>query len=59
GGTVNVVGSPIRFSRTPIRMERGGPLLGEHTREILEELGVRDGEALEKAHVVAVALATA
>ena len=59
GGTVNVVGSPIRFSRTPIRMERGGPLLGEHTREILDELGVSDGEALEKAHVVAVALATA
>ncbi|MDE3102421.1 MAG: CoA transferase [Chloroflexota bacterium] len=59
GGTVSVVGSPIRFSRTPVRMERGGPLLGEHTREILDELGVRDGEALEKAHVVAVALATA
>ncbi len=59
GGTVKVVGSPVRFSRTPMRMERGGPLLGEHTREILEELGVHDAEALEKDGIVGAALTTA
>ncbi len=59
GGSVNVVGSPVRFSRTPVRMERAGPLLGEHTREILDELGVTDAEALEKAGIVGAALATA
>lgn len=59
GGSLNVVGSPLRFSRTPVRMERAGPLLGEHTREILHELGVTDAEALEKAGIVGAALATA
>ncbi|HYF20566.1 MAG TPA: CoA transferase [Ramlibacter sp.] len=29
---------PFRFSRTPVRPQRGAPLLGEHTREILHEL---------------------
>ena len=52
-GTVRVTGSPIRFSRTPVRVERAGPLLGEHTREILGELGLADAEALERAGVVA------
>ena len=52
-GTVRVTGSPVRFSRTPIRMERAGPLLGEHTREILSELGTSDVAALERDGVVA------
>ena len=52
-GTVRVTGSPLRFSRTPLRMERAGPLLGEHTREILGELGRPDADALERAGVVA------
>ncbi len=59
GGTVRAVGSPVRFSRTPVRVERAGPLLGEHTRELLDELGVTDADALEKAGVVASALTTA
>jgi crotonobetainyl-CoA:carnitine CoA-transferase CaiB-like acyl-CoA transferase len=58
-GTVRVTGSPIRFSRTPIRMERAGPLLGEHTREILGELGTPDADVLERDCVVAAALAGA
>jgi len=52
-GKVRVTGSPVRFSRTPIRLERAGPLLGEHTREILAELGVGDAAALERDGVVA------
>ncbi|MFH1479702.1 MAG: CaiB/BaiF CoA-transferase family protein [Pseudomonadota bacterium] len=38
-GTVKVVGTPMKFSRTPVKIERASPDLGEHTREImLEEL---------------------
>ena len=58
-GRLRVTGSPVRFSRTPIRMERAGPLLGEHTREILGELGRPDAAALERDGVVAAALAGA
>jgi crotonobetainyl-CoA:carnitine CoA-transferase CaiB-like acyl-CoA transferase len=35
---VPVVASPIRLSRTPVRYERPPPAVGEHTREILEEV---------------------
>jgi formyl-CoA transferase len=52
-GAVRATGSPIRFSRTPVRLERAGPLLGEHTREVLEELEVADADALERAGIVA------
>lgn len=38
-GRVRVTGSPLHFSRTPVRLERAGPLLGEHNLEILRELG--------------------
>jgi formyl-CoA transferase len=58
-GTVRVTGSPVRFSRTPIRMERAGPLLGEHTRDILGELGRSDADALERDGIVGTALAKA
>ena len=39
-GTVHGLGSPLRLSRTPPRLERAGPLLGEHTAELLAELGL-------------------
>ena len=58
-GKVRVTGSPIRFSRTPVRVERAGPMLGEHTREILGQLGRPDGDALERDGIVASALAKA
>ena len=54
-GKVRAVGSPVRPSRTPMRLERAGPLLGEHTRELLEELGVADADALEQSGVIATA----
>lgn len=38
-GPLKVVGTPMKFSRTPLKIEHASPDLGEHTREImLEEL---------------------
>lgn len=39
-GRVTVPGFPYRFSATPPRIDRGAPLAGEHTREILAEIGL-------------------
>jgi len=38
-GTVRQLGSPMRFSGTPVRRDKAGPRLGEDTTPILEELG--------------------
>lgn len=45
-GTVKVVGPAVRWSETPAGIERPAPLVGEHTREILSELG-RSPEAID------------
>ncbi len=45
-GTVRLVGSPLKLSATPPRYRRHPPLLGEHTREVLIELGFSEGEAV-------------
>ncbi len=37
--TVRLVGSPLKLSKTPVSMRRHPPLFGEHTREVLSELG--------------------
>jgi crotonobetainyl-CoA:carnitine CoA-transferase CaiB-like acyl-CoA transferase len=39
-GKVRGLGSPLRFERTPVRLERAGPLLGEHSEEVLLEAGI-------------------
>jgi len=54
-GSVRVTGSPMRLSRTPVRLERAGPLLGEHTLEVLSELGLDEAAIaeLERTGVVA------
>lgn len=44
-GEVRVPGSPLRLRRTPIRLKRGGPLLGEHSLEVLREAGIAEAEA--------------
>ncbi len=41
-GTVPQVVSPMRFAEAPLAFERAPPLLGEHTAEILRELGIED-----------------
>ena len=38
-GRIRTLGSPIKMSATPPVVGRPAPLLGEHTREVLEELG--------------------
>lgn len=38
-GTLRALGTPLRFERSRARFERAGPLLGEHTREVLAEAG--------------------
>ncbi len=36
---VKTIGHPVKFSATPGSIDRGAPVLGEHTREILAEYG--------------------
>lgn len=38
-GSVKLVASPMKLSDTPCRIDRHPPLLGEHTEEVLAELG--------------------
>jgi crotonobetainyl-CoA:carnitine CoA-transferase CaiB-like acyl-CoA transferase len=38
-GSINLVGQPFTLSRTPSRLVTGAPEYGEHTDDILGELG--------------------
>jgi len=42
-GAVPQVASPIRFAEAPIEYKRAPPLVGEHTRDVFEELGISAG----------------
>jgi len=37
-GDFKVVNTPFKFSRTPCKVERASPELGEHTKEVLNQL---------------------
>jgi formyl-CoA transferase len=40
GTRAPVVGPPVKFSRTPLRVRSGAPALGAHSDQILAELGL-------------------
>jgi crotonobetainyl-CoA:carnitine CoA-transferase CaiB-like acyl-CoA transferase len=41
-GPTKALGCPIHFSKTPTRIDRPAPMLGEHSRELLREYGYSD-----------------
>jgi formyl-CoA transferase len=43
-GTLRGLGSPLRLERTPVRHQRAGPRLGEHSAEVLREIGCTDAD---------------
>lgn len=50
-GSIPLVGSPLKLSRTPVEIKRHPPLAGEHSKDILIELGYTEeeiGELLNK-----------
>ena len=46
-GHIKTPGFPYKFSATPPRIDRGAPLVGQHSREVLAELGVGDERIAE------------
>jgi len=46
-GEIDLIGFPIKLSRTPCRVESPPPCLGQHTQEILNRLGFSDSEIEE------------
>ncbi len=43
-GKVDTIGHPVKFSQTPARVRHPAPLLGQHTREVLSELGCDEAQ---------------
>ncbi len=43
-GRVHAIGFPVKYSATPPRIYRPAPVLGQHTFEILQSLGLSDEE---------------
>jgi crotonobetainyl-CoA:carnitine CoA-transferase CaiB-like acyl-CoA transferase len=42
--TGRLASSPVQFDDEPVVMSRGAPNVGEHTREVLHELGLASDE---------------
>ena len=48
-GKVKTLGLPVKFSKTPGKVVHGAPLYGEHTRDVLVELGYSIEQVIELA----------
>lgn len=48
-GTMKLVASPMRLSKTPVEVRMPPPLLGQHTDEVLHELGM-SAEQINELH---------
>ncbi|WP_314410516.1 CoA transferase [Pseudomonas kuykendallii] len=46
-GRIKVPGFPYKFSKTPAAITQGAPLVGQHTRDVLREIGYPD-EQIER-----------
>ena len=53
-GPMRLAGVPIHFEKTPGRIQRAPPILGQHTEEILQEVGYSAEQIteLEKNNVI-------
>ncbi|WP_050605887.1 CaiB/BaiF CoA-transferase family protein [Ruegeria sp. 6PALISEP08] len=38
-GAVKTIGHPVKYSKTPAKTDRAAPVLGQHSREVLAEIG--------------------
>ena len=43
-GSLKALGTPLRFESSRARIDRAGPMLGEHSRDVLAEAGYDAGE---------------
>jgi crotonobetainyl-CoA:carnitine CoA-transferase CaiB-like acyl-CoA transferase len=43
-GAVQTIGLPVKFSETPGKVAKAAPLLGQHTRDVLAEVGYSSAE---------------
>jgi crotonobetainyl-CoA:carnitine CoA-transferase CaiB-like acyl-CoA transferase len=46
-GSVDLIGNPLKLSATPVTYRRPPPTLGQHTEEVLQELGLGAAEIAE------------
>ncbi|MDW3180736.1 CoA transferase [Roseobacter sp.] len=53
-GKVKTIGHPVKYSRTPAQVDQAAPVLGQHSREVLAEIGYdsSDIEALIQSKAV-------
>jgi formyl-CoA transferase len=56
GGRIRVVGPAVKLSETPASLRRPSPRLGEHTEEVLREIGYSDEQIRALAARGAIAL---
>jgi len=56
GGRIKVLGPAVKLSETPAQLARRAPLYGEHTAEILQEIGYTEGQIQELASTGAIIL---